>query len=78
LADAQSLKQQVRSRPPVLLIHGDRDDLIPVQALLLAAQGLAAADIPVEWHIAEGLGHGIDARGLALAGDFLRRAFVPR
>ena len=78
LADAQSLKDQVRSRPPVLLVHGDRDDVIPVQALLLAAQGLAAADIPVEWHVAEGLGHGIDARGLALAGDFLKRAFLQK
>jgi len=75
---AKPSADEIRSKPPVLLVHGDRDDLIPVQALLLAAQGLAAADIPVEWHIAEGLGHGIDARGLALAGDFLRRAFVPR
>jgi phospholipase/carboxylesterase len=77
LADAGSLKAQIRVRPPVLLVHGDRDELIPVQALLLAAQGLAAAGIPVEWHISPGLGHGIDPRGLALAADFLKRAFVP-
>src|SRR5919202_3232749 len=76
LADAQELKAEARVRPPVLLVHGDRDDVIPVQALPLAVQGLAAAEIPVEWHLLEGLGHGIDPRGLALAGDFLRRALV--
>jgi phospholipase/carboxylesterase len=76
LADAQALKAEARVRPPVLLVHGDRDDVIPVQALPLAVQGLAAAEIPVEWHIIEGLGHGIDPRGLALAGNFLRRALV--
>ena len=76
LADAPALKAEARVRPPVLLIHGDRDDVIPVQALSLAVQGLAAAAIAAEWHVVEGLGHGIDASGLALAGDFLRRAFA--
>ena len=45
---------EIRSRPPVLLVHGDQDQLIPVQALFHAAQGLAALDVPVEWHISEG------------------------
>src|SRR6476661_6214718 len=33
---------EIKSRPPVLLVHGDSDDLIPVQNLFQAAQGLAA------------------------------------
>jgi phospholipase/carboxylesterase len=70
-----ALKAEIKSRPPVLLLHGDSDDLIPVQALFLAAQGLAALDIPVEWHISPGVGHGIDQEGLRQGGEFLAKRF---
>jgi phospholipase/carboxylesterase len=63
----------IRSRPPVLLVHGDRDDLIPPQALFQATQGLAAFGVPVEWHLSAGVGHGIDAEGLRHGGEFLAR-----
>jgi phospholipase/carboxylesterase len=72
-ADADALAAEIRSRPPVLLVHGDRDDLIPVQALFHATQALASLDIPVEWHISAGLGHGIDPEGLRHGGEFLAR-----
>ena len=69
---------EIRSRPPVLLIHGDADELIPVQALFHAAQGLAALDVPVEWHISAGIGHGIDQEGLRQGGEFLARRLCKR
>ena len=71
--DAQSFAAGIKSRPPVLLVHGDRDDLIPPQALFQAAQGLAALGVPVEWHLSPGTGHGIDAEGLRHGGEFLAR-----
>lgn len=64
---------EICSRPPVLLIHGDQDDLIPVQALFHAAQTLAALGLPAEWHISHGIGHGIDSEGLRHGGEFLAR-----
>jgi phospholipase/carboxylesterase len=63
----------IKSRPPVLLIHGDRDDLIPPQALFQATQGLAELGVAVEWHLSAGTGHGIDAEGLRHGGEFLAR-----
>ena len=57
----------------MLLVHGDRDDLIPVQALFQSAQGLAALGVPVEWHLSAGVGHGIDGEGLRQGGEFLAR-----
>jgi phospholipase/carboxylesterase len=69
--DPDTFAREVRSRPPVLLVHGDGDDLIPVQALFHASQALAALDIPVEWHISAGMGHGIDQEGLRHGGEFL-------
>jgi phospholipase/carboxylesterase len=64
---------EIKSRPPVLLIHGDQDDLIPVQALFHATQALAALEVPTEWHISPEIGHGIDQEGLRHGGEFLAR-----
>jgi phospholipase/carboxylesterase len=70
---AEKFVGEIKSRPPVLLVHGDRDDLIPVQALFLAANGLATLGVPTEWHLSAGIGHGIDADGLRYGGEFLAR-----
>ena len=71
----EAIASEVTSRPPVLLIHGDQDELIPVQALLMGSQALAALEVPVEWHISPGVGHGIDQEGLRHGGEFLARRF---
>ena len=76
--DAEKFAAEITSRPPVLLVHGDRDDLIPPQALFQATQGLAALGVPVEWHLSAGVGHGIDAEGLRHGGEFLARRFKGR
>ena len=71
--DPEKLAAEIKSRPPVLLIHGDKDDLIPVQALFHAAGGLSELDVPVEWHMSAGIGHGNDQEGLRHGGEFLAR-----
>ncbi len=75
LAGAEHLPHEIRSRPPVLLVHGEEDPLIPAAALLHAANALAAAGVMAEWHLRPGLGHGIDNEGLDLGVAFLRRVF---
>jgi phospholipase/carboxylesterase len=72
LADPAALKG-APARPPVMLIHGEADDLIPVAAVFSAAQGLAAAEIPVEWHVSPGVPHGIGPDGLEIGAAFLKR-----
>ncbi len=74
----EAFAAEIKSRPPVLLVHGDQDDLIPVQALFQATQGLAALGLPAEWHMSAGIGHGIDAEGLRHGGEFLARCFAAR
>jgi phospholipase/carboxylesterase len=76
--DPESFMAEITSRPPVLLIHGDQDQVIPVQALMHAAQGLAALEVPAEWHVSPGIGHGIDQEGLRQGGEFLARQFAKR
>jgi phospholipase/carboxylesterase len=74
LVEPTRLKADIRARPPVLLIHGEQDDLIPVEAIHQARSALAGAGVPVEWHIRPGLGHGIDPEGLEMGGRFLASA----
>ncbi len=71
------LAREIKSRPPVLLVHGDQDPIVPVQALPAAAAALKAQGVSVETHVRPGLGHGIDADGLALGRRFLERALAP-
>jgi len=71
LQDGGKLKQEAVSKPPVLLIHGDQDEMIPIAALDEARNGLADAGFQVRWHISRGTGHGIAPDGLSLALGFL-------
>ena len=61
--------------PPILLTHGDSDQVIPPQAMFVAASQLGLAGAAVQWHLAPGMGHGIDPEGLMMAGQFLNLAF---
>jgi phospholipase/carboxylesterase len=76
LADPAGLKAGPASPSPVFLVHGDQDEVIPVQALFAATQGLSDAEIPVEWHISSGIGHGIAPDGLEMGGAFLKRLLM--
>ncbi|MDE0943685.1 MAG: prolyl oligopeptidase family serine peptidase [Alphaproteobacteria bacterium] len=75
LAGPELLADQAVSKPPVLLIHGDMDDMLPVQNLHDAVSALTAVDINVEWHVSQGAGHTIAQDGLELGMDFLGRLF---
>jgi len=75
LVASERLPGEIRVRPPVLLIHGDSDPMVPVVAMHAAEAGLAAAGVPVASHVAPGLGHGIDPEGLQRGMAFLAEAF---
>lgn len=68
----------VASRPPVVLIHGDRDEVIPPAALFASLEGLGAAGVPVLWRICAETGHHVAEDGLALAVRFVQAAFAGR
>jgi phospholipase/carboxylesterase len=67
------LADEVVSRPPVLLIHGDQDDVVPPQSLPEAADALQKAGWQeVYAHIMKGTAHGIAPDGLSVALAFMR------
>lgn len=71
LLRAEALEKELASKPPVLLIHGDADPVVPPQSLEDARSALEQNGVAVEAHMRPGLAHGIDNDGLALAAQFL-------
>lgn len=69
------LEEEIAARPPVLLIHGDSDEMVPAQALPAAVAALEANQVPVFQELRPGLGHSIDERGIQLAMAFLAEVF---
>jgi len=74
LVAPERLLAEIESRPPVLLIHGDRDDVVPFRSMELASTALTAAGVPVETHVSPGLGHSVGQDGLQAATAFAVRA----
>jgi len=66
------LEDEAESRPPVLLVHGDADEVVPVQSLPEAGNALSAAGFEVFAHVMKGTGHGIAPDGLSVALAFMR------
>jgi len=73
LLEPELLSDEVQNKPPVLLIHGDQDDVVPPASISEAAVGLEKAGFKeVFAHVMKGTGHGIDQDGLSVALAFLR------
>lgn len=67
------LKDECTAQPPVCLIHGDMDQVVPYSSLAAAQGALIDAGVPVEAHTCRGLAHGIDEEGLRHCAAFLQR-----
>ena len=64
---------EVRSQPPVCLIHGSDDDVVPCQMSEVSSHILHGLHVPAEFHRINGLGHSIDMRGIDIAKTFLNK-----
>lgn len=66
------LAAEATVKPPVLLLHGDQDPMVPFQDMTLAGEALEQAGFAVYGHVMKGTGHGISPDGLSVALSFLR------
>jgi phospholipase/carboxylesterase len=71
LVGGRKLKEEVQKAPPILLVHGDQDQMIPITAMFDSAEALAAAGLGAQWHVSYGVPHSIGPDGLDLGGAFL-------
>jgi phospholipase/carboxylesterase len=72
LIGPERLAAETRSRPPVLLLHGDADEMVPFVSLAEAGRALDEAGFAVSAYIMRGTGHGIASDGLSAALGFMR------
>jgi len=72
LLNVEALKAETQSRPPVLLVHGDQDDMVPPASLPEAANALTTQGFEVFTHVSKGMGHGIAQDGLGVALQFIQ------
>jgi len=75
LVGASTLGSELHSKPPICLIHGQSDPVVPHSELKLATDALRLNGVAVESHSLPQLGHGIDSRGIQLASKFLKDRF---
>jgi len=68
----ERLMTEIRVKPPVLLIHGDADPVVPFDDMRKAAEALVEARVETYAHVMKGTGHGIAPDGLGVALNFLR------
>ncbi len=71
LVDGDTAVREITAKPPILLVHGDADEVVPVAAHYDAVTRLLAAGLSIDSHIRPGLAHGIDDAGLGYCKDFL-------
>ncbi len=72
LMSPELLEDEAVVKPPVLLVHGDQDDVVPPASLPEAADALTAAEFEVYAHVMKGTAHGIAPDGLSVAAAFMR------
>lgn len=73
LVAPERLEADIRSRPPIMLIHGTMDEVVPFHSMELASAALTAAGVAVESHVSPGIGHSVGQDGMAAATAFARR-----
>ena len=66
------LATEAKVKPPVLLLHGDQDPMVPFQDMQLAGEALEKAGFDVYGHVMKGTGHGISPDGLSVALSFAK------
>ncbi len=76
LAGTLGLDSGKLPKPPVLLVHGTADPVVPIAALHMSESELKRLGVDVTTHVSYGVGHSVDPVGLRLGRDFLAEAFA--
>jgi phospholipase/carboxylesterase len=76
LTDPAALARELRGKPPVMLIHGEADPMVPVASMRAAESELTKLGFAVSSHVSPGLGHSVDQIGLQLGADFVSSALL--
>jgi phospholipase/carboxylesterase len=76
LVAAETLASEIRSQPPILLVHGTVDDVVPFGLLADAEHALKSVGLTVETHVSPGVGHTVGPDGITAGGAFALRVLA--
>jgi phospholipase/carboxylesterase len=76
LVAVDRLAAEIRSTPPILLVHGTADDVVPFSSLADAERELKGIGLIAETHVSPGVGHTVGPNGLAAGSAFARRVLT--
>lgn len=72
LSAADKLPAEIKTKPPVALVHGAADPVIPARATVETEKVLKSLGVPCQTLVIPGLQHGIDNAGAQFGAQFLK------
>ena len=78
LRNRHKLDEVVQSRPPVMMIHGDEDDVVPPSAVMEAIRALGDHEVACGHHFCLGLGHSLNEEGAMMGAMFMTDCLYPQ
>lgn len=71
IVSPETIGTEIKSKPPVCLVHGEIDDVVPPSMSVQGEKALKEAGVGVQLHLSPGVGHSISPDGLNFARGFL-------
>ena len=75
LFENENFNSEIKSRFPIKLYHGKKDELINYQNSVEASKKLKDMGFEIDFNLSEELGHGIDDEGIKMGLDFIKKTF---
>lgn len=73
IIDLNHLEKNINSRPEIILMHGDKDEVVPISSLLEAKDFFNKKNYQIETKIFKGCEHRIPTEGTSLGLKFIKR-----
>lgn len=75
LFENENFKSEIKSKFPIKLYHGKKDELINYQNSIEASKKLKTLGFDIDYSLSDDLGHGIDDKGIQLGLNFIKKTF---
>ena len=75
LFENENFKSEIKSKFPIKLYHGKKDELINYQNSIEASKKLKKFGFDIDYSLSDDLGHGIDDKGIQLGLNFIKKTF---
>jgi len=75
IIDIKHIENNIKSKPDIILMHGDKDEVVPVSFLLEAKDFSIRNNIPVKTHLIKNCDHHIPIEASSIALNYILKKF---